>query len=90
MDEKKEILHKITMENREKLYICGVEDVESFDENEIQVYTSEGLLSIKGSELHINKLNTQDGELMVEGNIDSLVYSNTEINRGGFFTKLFR
>ncbi len=90
MDEKKEILHKLTMENREKLYLCGVEDVESFDENEIQVYTSEGLLSIKGSELHINKLNTQDGELMVEGNVDSLVYSNTEINRGGFFTKLFR
>lgn len=90
MDEKKEILHKLTMENREKLYLCGIEDVESFDENEIQVYTSEGLLSIKGSELHINKLNTQDGELMVEGNVDSLIYSNTEINRGGFFTKLFR
>ena len=80
MDEKKEILHKLTMENREKLYLCGVEDVESFDENEIQVYTSEGLLSIKGSELHINKLNTQDGELMVEGNVDSLIYSNTEVH----------
>ncbi len=90
MEEKKEMLHKLTMESREKLFICGVEDVESFDENEIIVYTSEGTLSIKGSDLHINKLNTDNGELMIDGNIDSLIYSNTEINHGGFFNKLFR
>jgi sporulation protein YabP len=90
MEEKKEMLHKLTMENREKLFICGVEDVESFDENEIIVYTSEGTLGIKGSSLHINKLNTDNGELMIDGNIDSLVYSNTQSNQGGFLSKLFR
>ena len=90
MDEKREMIHKITMENREKMFICGVEDVESFDENEIIIYTTEGMLSIKGSDLHLNHLNTEDGELNIEGNIDALTYSNTELNRGGFFSKIFK
>ncbi|MBE7011101.1 MAG: sporulation protein YabP [Ruminococcaceae bacterium] len=90
MDEKKEMQHKITMENRENLCICGVEDVESFDESDIVIYTVNGILSVKGCNLHINRLNTESGELMIDGEIDSLVYSNTEINRGGFFTKLFK
>ena len=90
MEDKKEMIHKLNMESREKLFLCGVEDVDSFDENEILVYTTEGLLTIKGRELHIDRLNIEEGELMVEGEIDSLVYSNVEINRGGFFGKLFR
>lgn len=90
MEEKKTMQHKLTMENREKLFLSGVEDVDSFDENEIQVYTSEGLLMIKGNDLHISRLNVEDGELMVEGEVDTLAYSNVEQSRGGFFGKLFR
>lgn len=91
MEERKAAMeHKITVENREKLSISGVEDVDSFDENEIQVYTSEGLLTIKGSELHMSNLNVESGEMCVEGEIDSLMYSNVESSRGGFFSKLFR
>ncbi len=88
--EEKKMVHKMTMESREKLFLSGIDDVDSFDENEIQVYTTDGLLYIKGGGLHINKLNIDDGELMVEGEIDSLVYSNTVENKGGFFGKLFR
>lgn len=90
MDEKRSLLHKITVESREKMFLSGVEEVESFDENEVIVYTTEGMLSIRGSELHINCLNTENGELSVEGNIDSMIYSNAGMNRGGFFSKLFR
>lgn len=90
MEDKKEMVHKLNMESRERLFLCGVEDVDSFDENEILVYTTEGLLTIKGRELHIERLNIEEGELMVEGEIDSLAYSNVEVNRGGFFGKLFR
>lgn len=82
--------HKITMEGREKLTVSGVEDVDSFDENEIQIYTSEGMLTVKGSDLHMSHLNVEEGDLMVEGEIDGLNYSNVEENRGGFFSKLFK
>ncbi len=82
--------HKISMEGRETLSVSGVEDVDSFDENEIRIYTSEGLLTVKGRELHMSHLNVEDGNLVVEGEIDGLNYSNTEMSGGGFFGKLFK
>lgn len=90
MEENKKMIHKMTMESREKLFLTGVEDIDSFDENEILAYTTEGLLCIKGKELHISRLNVDDGELLVDGEIDSLVYSNTSQTKGGFFSKLLR
>lgn len=89
LEEKISSVHKITLENREKMFICGVEDVESFDENEIVVLTSEGTLFIKGSSLHICSLNTDNGELKIEGIIDSAVYG-TETGKSGFFGRLIR
>jgi sporulation protein YabP len=90
MEDRKEMNHKLVLENREKMFISGIEEVESFDENEIAAYTVDGLLVIRGTELHIGKLNTDDGELSVEGNIDSLTYSDSGLNRGGFFSKLIK
>ena len=49
-----------------------------------------GELSIKGAKLHINKFSVENGELNVEGDISSLIYSNVQENQGGFFSKLFR
>ena len=40
--------HNIILEERSKLSISGVTDVESFDENEISLYTTLGELSVKG------------------------------------------
>ena len=40
--------HNITMEGRGALAVTGVEDVAAFDENQIALYTSEGMLIISG------------------------------------------
>ncbi len=91
MEEKKMMKqHKISMESREILNISGVEDVDSFDENEIRIYTTEGLLTVRGNDLHMSHLNVEDGDLIVEGEIDGINYSNVEMNNGGFFSKLFK
>ena len=45
--------HRLTLDDREKLTLTGVEDVERFDEGEIVLSTSAGALIIKGSELHM-------------------------------------
>lgn len=84
--------HLLTMENRNKASISGVEDVESFDEETVIVYTTMGTLTLKGSEFRINKLNVECGELVVEGEIDGLEYSdrNAHEKSGGFFSKLFK
>ena len=48
--------HSISMENRTKLNVTGVEDVESFDENAIIMNTSQGDLIVRGTGLHIGRI----------------------------------
>ena len=88
----KEITQNVIMENRRKLSVSGVEDVDSFDEEAIVLFTQAGTLSIKGDDLHINKLSVETGEVSVEGDISSLVYSDDEHgSRGaGLLSKLFK
>lgn len=93
-EEKKTIrkAHNIILENRRNLNVSGIEDVDSFDEETIVLFTDTGVLTIKGDDLHINKLSVETGELSVEGNIYSLEYSDEEAGKkgGGFFNKLFK
>ena len=93
MDEKKAIKmpHSLIMQDRRNLSVSGVLDVDSFDEQMIVLFTEQGELTIKGSDLHINKLSVDTGELSVEGYIDSLYYSEEKTNaKSGFFAKLFK
>lgn len=93
IEEKKnnKISHNIILENRNKLSISGVNDVDSFDDKQISAFTEMGFLTIKGSNLHINKFNTQNGELNLSGKIDSLLYSNREkSSTTNLISKLFK
>lgn len=51
--------HSILIKDRESITITGVLDVLSFDENNIDIETEMGMLTIKGNELHVNKLNLE-------------------------------
>lgn len=87
---KTELPHALSLQDRRKLTVSGVEDVESFDENAVVLQTVGGLLVLRGSALHIDKLSIEGGELMVTGRIDSLVYEEPAAGKGGFFARLFR
>ena len=83
--------HNIIMENREKANITGVLDIHSFDDELILAETEEGILTIKGYDLKMNKLNLDNNELIVEGKIMALIYSdNTTEKKGGMFGKIFK
>ena len=84
--------HHVTMENRGKITITEVEDVESFDEGKVVVITSMGAMTVEGSDFRINKLNVDDGQLVIEGIVDEIKYSEIKRNQesGGFFANLFR
>lgn len=85
--------HKIVINNRKSLSISCVKDVDSFDEKEIRLQTGQGLLEIKGRDLHMSKLTLETGEVEVDGTLDSLVYLNGGKEQGGdtsFLSKLFR
>ncbi len=83
--------HNIIMEDRRRLTVSGVSDIDSFDEQAVVIFTSMGELTVKGQDLHINRLSLEVGELLVEGDIDALVYSQREVKtQGGFFSRVFR
>ncbi|MBQ2615035.1 MAG: sporulation protein YabP [Clostridia bacterium] len=84
--------HTVSMENRKKVTICEVEDVESFDEEKVCVHTSMGMLTVIGSDFRIHKLNVDDGQLVIEGMVDELKYSQTHHreNQGSLFSRLFQ
>ena len=74
-------LHKISSLNRTTCSISGVNDVLAFDNHEILLETEQGILMMKGNELHVGRLSLDKGEIDVEGKIDSLTYSE-QLNSG--------
>ena len=67
--------HKVRLGSRKTGNFSGVVDVLSFDVSEILLETEEGMLLIKGNDLHVNRLSLEKGEVDIEGKIDSLAYS---------------
>lgn len=82
--------HNIILNDRKKLNVSGVKDVDSFDEETIIIYTELGEMTVRGNDLHINTLNVETGELSIEGSIYAIIYSDDTPKKEGFFSKVFR
>lgn len=95
MEEKKIVRsrpHNINVEGREKLTVTGVKDVASFDDNTVVLDTEAGGLTIKGTDLHINRLSVEDGNLYIEGFVISCVYNDRiDVKKtGSFLSNIFK
>lgn len=80
--------HHVIMEERSKLSVTGVEDVPSFDEDQIVMRTAQGSLIVRGSNLHIGKLTLDSGEVAIDGLVNELCYEENAPS-GGFWSRLF-
>ena len=93
LNEEKEMLsarpHNVILEDRTRLSVSGVMDVESFDDRQIVAKTSKGSLILRGSDLHIDKLSLDTGELVVTGLITDLGYEETAPG-GNLWSRLFK
>lgn len=97
MDEKQQQTvqknHKVIINGRHTVLITGVNDVLSFDANEVLLETVQGILMIRGEELHVSRLSLEKGEVDVDGRVDSMTYSDaTGFVKSGetLFGRLFR
>lgn len=94
MEEKKinKIINQnLILENREKLSVTGVVDIHSFDDELVLAQTDLGIITIKGDDLKMNKLNLENNELIVEGQISAIAYSDVvSSKKSGFMNKLFK
>ncbi|MGN0342410.1 MAG: sporulation protein YabP [Roseburia sp.] len=94
MEEQKSVKnHRVLLVNRKTGNFSGVVDVLSFDVGEVLLETEQGMLTIKGDDLHVNRLTLEKGEVDITGRIDSMVYSDgghNGKNRESLLGRLFR
>lgn len=94
MEEKQHVgTHKIQVINRNQGIITGVLDVVSFDLSEIMLETELGMMQIKGSDLKVKRLSLEKGEVEIEGQTDSFIYSDLKKykrSKESFVGRLFK
>ncbi len=85
-------IQNLVLENREKLSISGVIDVLSFDDQIVILETELGMLTIKGDNIRINKLSIDTTEVVLEGEITSMSYTDKELSKkdSSFLGKIFK
>ena len=80
-EEKKSMgAHNLILEERGSLTVTGVEDIDSFDDQTVVIYTGLGELTVRGNQLHME----------LQGQVDALTYADQPAVRGGFFARIFR
>ena len=79
----------VMLEDRSRLNVSGVNDVDSFDGKSVVAYTDHGQLTIQGDQLNIKSLSVESGELSVEGHVCALIYTENR-PRESVFKRLFR
>jgi sporulation protein YabP len=79
MTQKNHIIH---MENRKKLDITGVRNVITFNDINVVLQTTLGMLNLKGKDMRVNKLNVENGDMSIEGEIISMIYTTKDDTAG--------
>lgn len=83
--------HKLQINERKQGIISGVNDVISFDTEVVLLDTHMGLLTIKGKDLHVKRLTLERGEVDVEGEFDSFIYTQSKsAKRAATLSRLFK
>ena len=81
--------HSVLVDKRKRASIAGVVDVGSFHETEVVLKIDSGTMVIEGKDLHIGKLDLNDGKLDIAGQIDSIIYEPQQkpVRRSGWFLR---
>ena len=78
----------LILENRRRLSVSGVAEVDSFDDSFVRLQTSMGCLTVRGEELKIESLSVETGDMLLSGKIGELIYEELPV-RSGLLSRLF-
>lgn len=70
--------HNVFLKDRKSIELTGVKKIESFDSYEFLIETSLGFLNIIGTELSLVRLDQDQNEVSIKGNIDSISYVSSK------------
>lgn len=68
--------HHITVENRNRITISQVKDVDAFDEQMLWANLEEGSIEITGEDLNVERLDLEEGILVASGRIYMINYND--------------
>lgn len=72
-----EIKQRLLLDDRKELMLSGISNVDSFDEQAIELNSNMGGIQIGGDGLKIASLNLDEGKVTISGTITSIVYAKT-------------
>ena len=75
--------HAVTLDERSHLTVTGVDEVVRFDDTEVSMRTSRGMLTVHGEGLRVGRLAIDTGELAIDGAFDALDYTEETASGGG-------
>jgi sporulation protein YabP len=78
----------VHMKSRRELTVTGVTEVVRFDEGEVVLCTSLGMLSVQGRQLQLKDLSLDGGQVAVEGEVCLLAYEEPR-ETGGWLRRLW-
>ncbi len=79
--------HIISMQDCATLSVSGVKEIISFDELNVSLVTSCGVLNIDGEGLHIASLDLVKGMTEINGQISGMYYTKAREKGPGFFRR---
>lgn len=82
--------HSFFMEERNRINISGVRDVDSFDEQTLIVFTDQGEITVKGEKIKVSHFSADTGDFSATGAFQSLSYSERLPKNSGFFARVFK
>lgn len=88
-EERMQLPHGLTLNERSKLSMTGVTEVVSFDENAVTLHTVQGMLHIHGENLQLKTLSLDGGQVAVDGKVSALVYEEQR-QSGGWLSRLLK
>ncbi len=87
-----ELRQDVILKNRKELTISGIVKLEALNPVEFSLITNLGKMVVKGSNMEMQMLDVDKGNIHITGDIDQIVYSNKSIKEKekGFIHKLFK
>ena len=90
MTEEKKLPHSLFLEERGRLTISGVKDVDSFDEETLVLFTDQGEITVRGEQVKVERFSAETGDFCATGAFHSVVYSQRLPKNSGFFARVFK
>jgi len=82
--------HQLTLVEREELSIEGVRNLGSYDDKEVITETEQGMLVIRGESLNLKQLNLEQGSVIIEGLIKSIIYEDESRQKKGLLERFLK